>query len=76
MPPIETLRAATYNAADLLGQLDNLGTLEPGKYADLVAVPRNPLDDITVMETIAFVMKDGAIYKIDGLPAEVIGSSR
>jgi len=76
MPPIETLRTATYNAADLLGQRDNLGTLEPGKHADLVAVLRNPLDDIRVMETIAFVMKDGAIYKMDGVPSEIIRTSR
>ena len=67
---------ATWNAADLLGQLDNLGTLEPGKLADIVAVPRNPLDDITVMGEVSFVMKAGQVYKMDGTPVEVITSSR
>ena len=63
MPAMEILKTATYNAADLLGQLDNLGTLEPGKYADIVAVPRNPADDITVMHEVSFVMKGGHVYK-------------
>ena len=68
MPPMEALRAATYNAADLLGHLDALGTLEPGKLADVVAVPRNPLDDITTMGEVSFVMKAGTIYKQNGTP--------
>ncbi len=68
MPPMEALRAATYNAADLLGRLDELGTLEPGKLADVIAVPRDPLADITVMHEVAFVMKDGVVYKQDGRP--------
>lgn len=68
MPPMETIRAATYNAADLLDQLDQLGTLEPGKLADVVAVPRDPLADITAMHEVSFVMKDGIVYKRDGQP--------
>ncbi len=76
MPPMETLRSATYNAADLLGRLDQLGTLEPGKLADLVAVPGNPLDDIAVMEQVSFVMKDGRIYKMDGAPMVITPPSR
>lgn len=68
MPPIETIRTATYNAADLLGQLDNLGTIESGKLADIVAVPRNPLDDISVMKDVSFVMKGGMVYKMNGAP--------
>lgn len=76
MPPIETIRSATYNAADLLGQLDNLGTLEPGKLADIVAVPRNPLDDIAVMGEVSFVMKDGQVYKMDGTPMVIETPSR
>ena len=63
MPAMEIIRSATYSAADLLGQLDNLGTLEAGKYADIVAVPRNPMDDISVMRDVSFVMKGGMIYK-------------
>lgn len=76
MPPMDALRAATYNAADLLGRLDQLGTLEPGKAADLVAVPRNPLDDIAVMEQVSFVMKAGTIYKMDGAPMVIVPASR
>ena len=66
------LRAATYNAADLLGQLDNLGTLEAGKYADVVALPRSPLDDISVMGDVSFVMKAGKVYKMDGTPVDLL----
>ena len=68
MPPVEAIKAATYNAADLLGKLDELGTLEPGKYADLVAVDTNPLEDISVLQHISFVMKAGVIYKEKGRP--------
>ena len=42
---------------------NDLGTIEPGKFADLVAVPGNPMQDITVMERVSFVMKDGSIIK-------------
>ena len=66
MPPMEALKTATYNTADLLGQLDNLGTLEAGKYADVIAVAQNPLDDISVMQDVSFVMKAGTVYKQDG----------
>lgn len=68
MPAIEALYAATYSAADLLGQLDQIGTLESGKFADVVAVPRNPLDDITILQNVSFVMKAGQVYKIEGEP--------
>ncbi|MFQ5568209.1 MAG: amidohydrolase family protein [Rhodothermales bacterium] len=76
MPPMETLRTATWNAADLLGQLDHLGTLEPGKFADVVAVPRNPLDDISVIRDVSFVMKAGTVYKMNGTPVEILPASR
>lgn len=62
MTPLEALRAATLYAADLLG-VDDRGMIAPGKLADLVAVPGNPLEDIHVMERVVFVMKDGKIYK-------------
>ncbi|MEP7326312.1 MAG: amidohydrolase family protein [Gemmatimonadota bacterium] len=58
MTPIDAIRAATINAADLLG-VDDRGVIAPGKLADLVAVPGNPLDDITVMERVRWVMKGG-----------------
>ena len=63
MPPAEALKSATVSTAELLGISDKLGSLEAGKLADIVAVPGNPLDDITVMENVIFVMKDGTVYK-------------
>lgn len=63
MPEIEAIRAATVYAADLLGESDNLGSLEVGKYADIIAVKGNPLEDISLLENIGFVMKGGTVYK-------------
>jgi tryptophan 2-monooxygenase len=62
IPPVRALRAATSVAADLLMK-DDIGTLAPGKCADIVAVPGNPFEDITVMENVTFVMKAGIVYK-------------
>lgn len=63
MTPMAAIQAATTVAAALLGQSETLGSLEAGKFADVVAVPGNPLDDIKLMEKVSFVMKDGVIYK-------------
>ncbi|MEY4383473.1 MAG: hypothetical protein RI995_1015 [Bacteroidota bacterium] len=63
MPALEAIQAATVHAADLLGQSDQLGTIEVGKLADIVAVPENPQDNIKTMTNVKFVMKDGKIYK-------------
>jgi imidazolonepropionase-like amidohydrolase len=63
MSPANALRAATIADADLLGISDETGTLEPGKAADIVAVPGNPLDDIRATERVFFVMKGGRIIK-------------
>lgn len=65
MPAMEAIQAATVRAAELLGVEDSLGTIEAGKTADLVAVPGNPLNDITLMESVSFVMKDGIVFKSD-----------
>jgi imidazolonepropionase-like amidohydrolase len=62
MPPAEALQAATYRAAQVLGVSD-LGQIEPGFRADIVAVAGNPLEDITVTRKVAFVMKDGVVYR-------------
>ncbi|KFL35640.1 metal-dependent hydrolase family protein [Arenimonas donghaensis] len=62
MPPAEALRAATVNAAELLGR-DDLGKLVPGGVADLVAMPGDPLQDITVVKQVDFVMKDGKVVR-------------
>jgi imidazolonepropionase-like amidohydrolase len=63
MPPMFTLQAATTHAAELLGVSDDLGSLSAGKFADVVAVPGNPLEDISVMKRVSFVMKDGVVYR-------------
>jgi imidazolonepropionase-like amidohydrolase len=62
MTPLETIRAATLNAADLLGVTDR-GVIAPGRLADLVAVPGNPLTDVKVLENVKFVMRGGKIVK-------------
>jgi imidazolonepropionase-like amidohydrolase len=63
MTPMQAIQAATSSAADLLGKSEILGSIAPGKYADIVATPDNPLDDIHAIEHISFVMKEGKIYK-------------
>ena len=62
-PPMFALQAATTHAAELLHKSDQLGRIAVGRGADVIAVPGNPLDDITVMQHVEFVMKDGVIYK-------------
>jgi imidazolonepropionase-like amidohydrolase len=61
MPPSEAIKAATVNAADLLGLASEIGTLEPGKRADLIAVTGDPLKDVTVLKKVEWVMKDGQV---------------
>jgi imidazolonepropionase-like amidohydrolase len=63
MTPAGAIRAATQTAADLIDRKADVGTLEPGKYADLIAVTANPLDRVEVLEHVSFVMKGGKIYK-------------
>lgn len=63
MTSAEALRAATVNAADKLGQADTIGRLAEGYSADIIAVKGDPLTDISVLETVAFVMKQGTVYK-------------
>jgi imidazolonepropionase-like amidohydrolase len=65
MTTAQALRAGTFSAADLLGVAATLGTLEPGKIADIVAVPGNPLQDIKATQSVFFVMKEGKIYRND-----------
>jgi len=63
IPPLEVVRAATLNAAELMGWQDNVGSVEVGKYADLIAVEGNPLTDIAILQHVEFVMKGGRIVK-------------
>jgi imidazolonepropionase-like amidohydrolase len=61
--PMEAIKAATVNAADLLGWSDRVGAIAPGKFADIIAVEGDPLKDINEMERVKFVMKGGVVYK-------------
>lgn len=61
--PMEAIRSATVSAADLIGRGNLAGSLEPGKWADLIAVEGDPLRDVTVLEKVAFVMKEGRVTK-------------
>jgi imidazolonepropionase-like amidohydrolase len=63
MTPMQAIQSATSSAADLLGKADAFGSLKPGKYADVIAVNGDPLVDIRELENVAFVMKEGKIYK-------------
>ena len=63
MTPMQAIQSATTSAADLLGKSDLLGSVKAGKYADIIAVSGNPLEDIRLLENVKFVMKEGQIYK-------------
>ena len=70
--PMEAIRSATTSAADLIGRDPDIGAIAPGKRADLIAVAGDPLADVSVLEKVAFVMKDGVVYK--GPAAEAVPS--
>jgi len=63
LTPMQAIQSATINAADLLDWKDKTGSITKGKLADIIAVEGNPLDDITILENVKFVMKDGIVYK-------------
>ena len=63
MAPAETIRAATASAAEMLGKTGELGVIAPGAYADVVAVPGDPLADVGLLQRVSFVMKDGGVFK-------------
>jgi imidazolonepropionase-like amidohydrolase len=66
MAPLTALQTATLNAADLMGITAKTGSLEPGKWADIIAVEKNPIDDVKVLQDVKFVMKGGVVYKWTG----------
>jgi imidazolonepropionase-like amidohydrolase len=76
MRPAQALRAGTLDAAELLGVSARLGTLEPGKLADVVAVPGDPTQDIRRTEQVFFVMKEGAVYRNDRAAAAAPAAAR
>jgi imidazolonepropionase-like amidohydrolase len=63
MTPPQAIRTATQNSADLIGRSKDVGTIEVGKYADIIAVSGDPLQDVTVLQSVGFVMKGGVVYK-------------
>ena len=63
LTPLQAIQAATVNAADLLGWPGKVGSLEPGAWADIVAVDGDPLKDVTTLERVKFVMKGGEVVK-------------
>ena len=65
MTPLAAIQTATINASDLLGSKFAVGSLEPGKFADVIAVDGDPTKDVTILEHVKFVMKSGAVYKND-----------
>jgi imidazolonepropionase-like amidohydrolase len=63
MKPIDAIRSATVTASELLRMESNIGTIEPGKFADIIAVQGNPVDDIRAIQNTMFVMKEGKVYE-------------
>jgi imidazolonepropionase-like amidohydrolase len=63
MPSLDVIRAITTNAAEMLGWENRIGAVEPGKFADLVAVSGDPIADITELERVRFVMKGGQVIR-------------
>jgi imidazolonepropionase-like amidohydrolase len=71
MTPLAAIQSGTLNAADLMGWTDKVGSLEPGKWADVIAVKGDPLADVRILQHVPFVMKAGVIYKDEAQPAAV-----
>lgn len=76
MTPLQALQAATINGAALLNWSDRIGTIEPGKFADIIAIDGDPVQDINAIEKIVFVMKDGVTFKNDLAPKTALGMEK
>jgi imidazolonepropionase-like amidohydrolase len=63
MSPMQAIQAATVHAAELMGWPDDVGAIEAGRYADIIAVAGNPLENVRLLENVSFVMKGGKLYK-------------
>ena len=68
IPPMDAILAGTRAAADLLGRSNEVGSVQPGRYADIIAVTGDPTKDITILQKVQFVMKGGKVYRQDGKP--------
>ncbi len=75
MPPMFVIQAATTHAAQLLKHEKDFGSVSAGKYADVIAVAGNPLDDVARLQKVDFVMKAGKVYKQDGQPAAAVAQA-
>ncbi len=71
MTPLAALQTATLNAADLMGWTDRVGAIEPGKWADVIAVKGDPMRDVKTLQHVSFVMKGGVVYKDEAQPQAV-----
>lgn len=67
MTPLEAIRTATFTAAEAMGMQDDIGSLEPGKLADLMVLDRNPLEDLKNTNSIRYVMKAGTLWNGDSM---------
>ena len=68
LTPMDAILSATAGGSDLLGKAADIGSVQAGRYADIIAVSGDPLADVTELERVAFVMKGGVVYKADGKP--------
>ncbi|HET7064280.1 MAG TPA: amidohydrolase family protein, partial [Rudaea sp.] len=75
MPTMFVIQAATTHAAQLLKHEKELGSVTPGKFADVIAVPGNPLDDITLLQKVNFVMKAGKVYTAGPKPVAALATA-
>ena len=73
MSPLDTIRAITTNAAEMLGWQDRVGAIDAGKFADLIAVAGDPLADVTELERVRFVMKGGQVVRNDLSEIKITG---
>ena len=76
MTTLQALQAATMNGAALLNWSDNIGTIEPGKFADIIAIDGDPIQNINAIEKVVFVMKDGVTFKNDLAPKPALGMEK
>ena len=76
MTPLQALQAATMNGAALLNWSDSIGTIEPGKFADIIAIDGDPIQNINAIEKVVFVMKDGVTFKNDLAPKPALGMEK